>query len=106
MSNGERQRKFRQRRDADQARRRENLLKSKEKYRKDKSAGKRKRIKDITERKRKRHLRNQKCKEKDILKCVMITPPSSPEIPGGQQLNSRQCYRDLKLKTKTYKLKD
>jgi len=56
MSNAERQKKFRERRDAYNNKRREYLLKSKEKYNKDKLQGKRKSVKDMTERER-RHQR-------------------------------------------------
>ncbi|MCG8046239.1 MAG: hypothetical protein N0E48_11390, partial [Candidatus Thiodiazotropha endolucinida] len=117
MSNAERQRRFRERRDADENRRREYLLKSKEKYRNDKTSGKRKLVKDMTGRE-KRHQRklwrNQKRKEKERQKALLLTPPASPEILEIQQICSRQkkqenkvrnrdrakCYRDLKNRDK------
>ena len=103
MSNAERQRKFRERRDADESRRREYLLKSKEKYRKDKTSGKRKLVKDMTERE-KRHQRklwrNQKRKDKERQKALLLTPPASPESVENQQICSRQKKQEIKLRNR------
>lgn len=49
MSNAERQKKFRMRRNADEARRKEYLQKCKAKYEADKEVGKKKNIKAMTE---------------------------------------------------------
>lgn len=121
MSNAERQRKFRQRRDMDEARRREYLEKSKQKYQSDLVKGKRKNIKDMTERE-KRHQRKlwrkQKRKEKEQLKGLkandLLSPPHSLLSSDSEPESNRQrqkrieivkrsrarakCYRDLKRK--------
>ena len=117
MSNAERQRKYRERCDADANRRRKYLRKSKAKYRKDKALGKRKSVEDMNEREiryQRKTWRNQKRKEKERLKDMRVTPPASPERPENEQISSRQkkhenklrnrnrakCYRDLRNRDK------
>jgi hypothetical protein len=119
LSNAERQRKFRLRRDADEARRREYLQKSKLKYKKDLIEGKRKRIKDMSEREKRsmrKIWRNQKRVRKERLKALnnqQPTPPPSPaesesDDEGVRKQNKQsekkrqraraKCYRDIKQK--------
>jgi len=85
MSNAERQRKFRLRRDADEAKRREYLQKSKLKYKKYLIEGRRKRIKDMTEREKRsmrKIWRNQKRVTKERLK-ALNNQQSTPSLASG-----------------------
>lgn len=63
MSNAERQRKFREKRDKDPDRRQTYLEKEKKRYEKDKKSGKKKSVKDMTEREKRsaRKKINDKC---------------------------------------------
>lgn len=73
MSNAERQRKFRENRDRDTARRQVYLDKEKQRYLKDKKSGKKKSVKDMTEREKRsarKYWRTQKQKQKEAKKTI------------------------------------
>ncbi|WAR05474.1 hypothetical protein MAR_020843 [Mya arenaria] len=112
MSNAERRRKFRARRDEDETSRRKYLKDSKEKYKKDKTLGKRKQITDMTQRE-KRHQRKiwrvQKKELKERRKAEqkrILIPPSSPVTPEKRQkrqLDDKQMNPyERKKEFKTY----
>jgi hypothetical protein len=108
LTNAERQRKFREKRDSDIARRTDYLRKKKEKYLQDLASGKRKLVSDLSDRS-KRSQRKQwrdqqkRHREKGKSAPLILSPPQTPEPgPSHQQISSRKrrersrakCYRD------------
>lgn len=126
MSNAERQRNYRKRRDEDPEKRRKFLQRCKERYKKDRVSGKNKPIQSMSARE-KRHIRKQWRiqKRKDRARAKTIrealrrepTPPSSPEEQNTGSQKKRhmkkkrkkeksKCYRDnMKLKIEKENMK-
>lgn len=98
LSAAEKQRRYRQRRDADSETRKQYLQKEKEKYEKDKALGKKKLVKDLSKRQHRalkkqwrEYKRVQKMKRNEVQTMINMTPPHSPEeIPGPSTSKSRQ----------------
>lgn len=90
LTNAEKQRRFRKKRDSDPNRRAEFLAKCKSKYQSDIDVGKRKRIIEMTprgqrnQRKEWRKIKSEQRKRKKINHDI-ITPPSSPQ-PAPEQV--------------------
>lgn len=112
MSNADRQKKYRQKRDASPNRRQEYLLKEKQKYKRDIERKKKKCVKDMTEREkrsaRKRwRLYKQQVRAKQKKVSESKSPPKSPSsaCSSHQKLSSKKkknreeakCYRENKL---------
>lgn len=112
MSNADRQRKYRQKRDASPNRRKEYLLKEKQKYKRDIETKKKKCVKDMTEREkrsaRKRwRLYKQQVRAKQKKVSESKSPPKTPSsaCSSHQKLSSKKkkkreeakCYRENKL---------
>ncbi|XP_021366439.1 DNA ligase 1-like [Mizuhopecten yessoensis] len=115
LSAAEKQRRYRQRRDADPERKEKHQEKMRKKYREDLTVGKRKKVGELTER-GKRTLRkkwrmekkNRKKRQKEVQN--LVTPPNSPNCQPAvtpAQTNSSlkkkrsvaKCYRDMAKKT-------
>lgn len=101
LSAAEKQRRYRQRRDADSQRRTSYLQKEKEKYIKDKEQGKRKNVKDMTDREKRKarkewrtYKRIQKLNQKLIE--TIETPPATPE--GNQNCQNVSSVSRQKVK--------
>ena len=114
MSNAERQRKYRQRRDADHNKRQQYLKESRERYVRDRQTGRNKSIGEMTDREKRmvrKKWRNQKRKDRErkkmLTKAVQseISPPSSPELPrpSNSSQKSMQIKRDKRKKAKCYR---
>ena len=114
MSNAERQRKYRQRRDADHNKRQQHLKESRERYVRDRQTGRNKSIGEMTDREKRmvrKKWRNQKRKDRErkkmLTKAVQseISPPSSPELPrpSNSSQKSMQIKRDKRKKAKCYR---
>ncbi|XP_065943336.1 trichohyalin-like [Magallana gigas] len=112
MSNADRQKKYRQKRDASPNRRQEYLLKEKQKYKRDIERKKKKCVKDMTEREkrsaRKRwRLYKQQVRAKQKKVSESKSPPKSPSsaCSSHQKLSRKEkknrekakCYRENKL---------
>jgi hypothetical protein len=119
MSNKERQRRFREKRNSDPVKRAEYLAKRREKYALDLKDGKRKNIDQLTEREKRCIRRKWKTTKRDYRQRKKIlenlpnlTPPNSPpendiraQGPSHQQLSANRkkkrsvakCYRDNKI---------
>lgn len=105
MSNAERQRLYRQKRDRDPKRRQEYLNKEKEKYKQDKATGRKKTVKNMTEREKRsarKYWRLKKRKNRATMKGLekmLLTPPDSPGSLNNPQI-SRQKKQSAKKKNK------
>lgn len=106
LTNAERQRKYREKRDNDAARRAEYLRKKQEKYLQDLASGKRQLVSDLTyrsQRYQRKQWREQQKRHRENIKNapVILSPPHTPE-PSHQQISSSKrrersrakCYRD------------
>lgn len=108
LTNAERQRKYREKRDNDAARRAEYLRKKQEKYLQDLASGKRQLVSDLTyrsQRYQRKQWREQQKRHRENIKNapVILSPPHTPEPgPSHQQISSSKrrersrakCYRD------------
>lgn len=108
LTNAERQRKYREKRDNDAARRAEYLRKKQEKYLQDLASGKRQLVSDLTyrsQRYQRKQWREQQKRHREKIKNapVILSPPHTPEPgPSHQQISSSKrrersrakCYRD------------
>ena len=105
LTNAEKQRRYRAKRNADAARRGVYLEKEKQKYMQDKELGKKKLIKDMTPRehrcaKKQWKMHKQSAKRRQTLHKNQLTPPQSPALSPPIQ-ESRQKLQGRKLKNRS-----
>lgn len=110
LTNAEKQRRYRERRDMDPSRREEHLKKRNEKYKNDVQVGKLKKISDMTpreqrkQRKEWRKIKQNQRRKKKKREVKALTPPSSPVDISQREHHSTcttrkkraiaKCYRD------------
>ncbi|KAL5010757.1 hypothetical protein ScPMuIL_013062 [Solemya velum] len=115
LSAAEKQRRYRERRDADPEKRARYLLKSKQKYKTDRDVGKNKRkpssnmtarehrhLKKMWRKQKQQYRKNQK--EKKSLEENLLTPPRSPATPNPPSRQFQQSVKKSKmLRAKCYR---
>lgn len=120
LTNAEKQRRYRERRDMDPSRREEHLKKRNEKYKNDVQVGRLKKISDMTpreqrkQRKEWRKIKQNQRRKKKKQEVKALTPPSSPVDISQREHHSTtrkkraiaKCYRDnAKLREELQKQK-
>lgn len=87
LSTAEKQRRYRERRDADPEKRAKYLNKEKERWRRDREEGRKRKVSDLSEREKRaqrKTWREKKRKQRESARArttCQLTPPSSPHAP-------------------------